>query len=384
MLFAWLVTMQLAESPARVGFAQMAFLLPTTLLILLGGGLADRYSARRQLIVAQALALLPMAGLLLLLLTDALTFFSLLVYAVCMGVVQAFVTPARDSLLNRIAGEQVQRTVVLTSLVQFGVQMLGFASAALADHAGPALLVATQIVALLIGVVAFSYVPAAAPAPARAVFSLRELLHELIRDLRQGATTVWQSGPMRAVVLLMVALGVFFMGSFMVVMPLLVRTHYSSAAADLAMINGANGLGLFLMLLALLVFGTLARPGRALLLGLGVGALVLSLGGLPFGYGGFVAVIFVWGLCGGIAMSMSRTVMQELAPPGQRGRVMSLYSFAMMGAGPIGALWGGLLCEWADPRIVLATNGLLMLLVTALLAGQGGLARLVPNGSAGP
>ena len=43
-LFAWLVTMVLEESPALVGIAQMALLVPGTLLMLFGGSLADRYA----------------------------------------------------------------------------------------------------------------------------------------------------------------------------------------------------------------------------------------------------------------------------------------------------------------------------------------------------
>jgi MFS family permease len=50
-----------------------------------------------------------------------------------------------------------------------------------------------------------------------------------------------------------------------------------------------------------------------------------------------LGLIFLWGMGGGIAMSMARTIMQEEAPPNQRSRVMSFYSFAFMGSGPIGA-----------------------------------------------
>ena len=42
-VFAWLITIQLHESPTRVGIAQMALLLPTLVFILVGGSLADRY-----------------------------------------------------------------------------------------------------------------------------------------------------------------------------------------------------------------------------------------------------------------------------------------------------------------------------------------------------
>lgn len=52
-MFAWLVTMVLRESPEMVGLAQMTLLLPAMLLMLVGGSLADRFGGRRMAVVAQ-------------------------------------------------------------------------------------------------------------------------------------------------------------------------------------------------------------------------------------------------------------------------------------------------------------------------------------------
>ena len=58
-MFAWLVTMVLHESPKLVGIAQMTMLIPTMLLILVGGSLADVIGARRIVVIAQTVAVLP-------------------------------------------------------------------------------------------------------------------------------------------------------------------------------------------------------------------------------------------------------------------------------------------------------------------------------------
>ena len=58
-MFAWLVTMELHEVPQMVGIAQMTMLIPTMLLILIGGSLADIIGGRRIVIVAQSIAALP-------------------------------------------------------------------------------------------------------------------------------------------------------------------------------------------------------------------------------------------------------------------------------------------------------------------------------------
>ncbi len=136
-MFAWLVTMVLHESPQMVGIAQMTMLVPTMLLILVGGSLADIVGGRRIVIVAQSMAALPPLFLFFVVLSDNLTFTSMIYYAIVMGLAQAFVTPSRDGLLNQVAEAGIQRAVVRASMMQFGVQLLGLAIASLAEHTGP-------------------------------------------------------------------------------------------------------------------------------------------------------------------------------------------------------------------------------------------------------
>ena len=57
---------------------------------------------------------------------STLSYSVIIVYALLMGLAQAFVTPARDGLLNHVAGDNIQRMVVLASLCQFGFQILGY------------------------------------------------------------------------------------------------------------------------------------------------------------------------------------------------------------------------------------------------------------------
>lgn len=385
-LFTWLVAMVLNESPVNVGVAQMAYLLPGTLLLLIGGSVADRFGARAMVIRSQALTLVPLAALLYMLQTDALTFSGLLGYAVCMGTVQAFVTPARDGLLNQVAGSGVQRAVVITSMVQFGVQMLGLGASMLTDWFGPEPLVLTQMLVLFIGVIAFSRIPAELdhpPGDASGATEKPALIAAVFQSLREGAVTVFASAPMRSIIWLNIAMGLFFMGAYMVATPLLIREYFSTDTSALAGLNAANSLGLFLMVGLLLRFGTIDRPGRALLVAQIIGGLVLAIGVLPLGYWAFVFMIFVWGLCGGVAMSMSRSVMQQLAPAGQRSRVMSFYSLAMMGAGPLGALWAGFLCEQIGSRQALLVNGLAMTCLASLVYLSRSLAELRIPGEQG-
>jgi len=154
-VFAWLVTIVLREPAQLVGWAQTAMLLPGMLLILLAGALADRVGPDRQALLAQGFAALTPWVLIAALYLGLLNFTVMVVYAVLMGCAQAFVTPARDGLLNHVAGHHVQRTVLLTSLCQFSFQILGYFIAGFADGVGPIAILMLQSATLIVVVVAF-------------------------------------------------------------------------------------------------------------------------------------------------------------------------------------------------------------------------------------
>jgi MFS family permease len=346
-VFAWLVTIVLHQPAELVGWAQTALLLPGMFLILIAGAIADRVGPARQAMWAQLAAGLTPLVLIVMLSVGELTLPLMIVYAVVMGCAQAFVTPARDGLLNQVAEGNVQRTVMQTSLAQFGFQIIGYATAGFADALGAEVILAVQSGVLLIGVWGYRRIhrPAQAAAPAQ-TGELGRMWHRV----REGAVTVMSNPIMRVVVFQNVAMGVFFMGAFMVAFPLVVREVYEGSSGDLAFMSGFNSLGVVLTIIVMLRLGYVERPGRALLLAQGLGAVFLFSTGFVDDFAIFVLLVFTWGLCGGLAMPMCRTLMQELAPPEQRARVMSFFAFSFMGAGPLGALLVGYLAEYFGPQ----------------------------------
>ena len=364
-LFAWLVTMVLEESPALVGIAQMALLLPGTLLMLLGGSLADRYGSRRLLIISQSLSSLAPLFLFLVIAISDISYPAMIVYALMMGCAQAFVTPARDGLLNEVSGEQVQRTVVQAMLMQFGGQILGFALAGFADTLGPMLVIFFQAIALILGIFAIRRIKVP---PTPSVPRQRSLLGEIVESIIEGGRSVVGSAPMRMVMFQNMAMGTFFMGSYIVTLPILIREVYAGDATDLALLNITNSIGLISTIFLLLRFGDIHRQGRALLIAQALGCLMLGAPGYFAGFPWLLTFIFGWGACGGIAMSMSRTIMQEKAPADQRGRIMAFYSFSFMGSGPLGALLSGFLVTRYGPQTALMISASAMLAIIGFVS----------------
>ena len=115
----------------------MAGLLPILFLVLFGGWLGDRVDQRRlSVVLASMLAVPPLiiAGFFY---VDMVTYELPLCRVVLAGCFGAFAQPARDAMLNRVAGENVQEVVTLVNGVQFGIQILGFAIGSSADVMGP-------------------------------------------------------------------------------------------------------------------------------------------------------------------------------------------------------------------------------------------------------
>ena len=369
-MFAWLVTIVLRESPQMVGVAQMAMLMPALLFMLVGGSLADRYGGRRVAVLAQSFSVFPVLGLLLVLAAGQLSFGIMIGFALMMGLAQAFVTPARDGLLNLVAEGRIQHTVVRVTMIQFSAMLIAFVVVGQTDRAGPIPVIAVQATVLILGVLAMRRIPVAPPA--RRPWETG-LLRDLSGSVTTGLLTVMRSVPMRMVAVQNVAIGMFFMGAYIVTIPVAVRDIYGGSAADLAMLNAANAFGLALTSFLLTRVGHIRRPRRALLLAQALGAVALGAAGFGFDFPVFAACIFLWGGCGGIAMSMARTIMQEQAPYDQRGRVMAFFSFSLMGAGPFGALLAGTMAEWWGPgnALVAGMCGMLSVLGAIAFASRG-------------
>jgi MFS family permease len=80
-----------------------------------------------------------------------------------------------------------------------------------------------------------------------------------------------------------------------------------------------------------------------------------------------VALNFVWGIGAGITMTQSRTIVQIVAPPTHRARLMSLFQMGLGGGGPIGALLTGSICAVWGIQAALLLPALCMILLIALI-----------------
>lgn len=333
-LLPYLLAIELHQPAARYGVTQMFGQLPMLLFLLFGGWLADRVDPRKILINVQAAAILMPLVLAALLWRNQLTETALLLYAVAWGLVSAFAMPARDGLLRRVAGGKVQRMVTLAIGMQFGMQMLGQALGGRAAQFGPISILIVQCLVLAAGILAATELPAAPTKPVGDA----PVRDTPLKEFGGGLSLILSDPPMRSTFLMTLGMGVFFGGTFAVVLPLAIRDIYGGGAQDIATVFITFGVGTLVAIVGLTRLGGLAYPGRGMVVPLLLGCGVLAPIMLEPPLWAFYLCIFVWGIGGGITMSMSRTILQEHAPPTHQSRTMAVLSLSTAGGGPLGSL----------------------------------------------
>ncbi len=370
-LFPGVITFTLMESPERLSFAQAALTAPMALLLPAAGVLAERKDRRGIIFYFYIFAGICTLGLSVMLMSDALNYLNLVIFAALVGVAGGFVMPARDSAINpivRISGKtrhggiELQRAVVMASAVQFGAQIAGMAAGYFAAITGPGPLFAMMGVGLLIGGLSAAFLP-------RLGSKRHTSTAHPIADLRDGLTAVLRSKVLMPMTAIMVAIGVFIVGgAFLVLIPILIRDAYGGGYAELSSLMVTFWLGAFVANVLLVRFGQIEKPGRALIIAQGVTVLAVGAFAAPLPFFSLYGLVFAWGLGAGVAISLSRSVVQEQAPPDKLARVMSVYQLGLFGGMPAGILLMGPIVGEIGARsaalIPMAGLGIVLILIS--------------------
>jgi predicted MFS family arabinose efflux permease len=250
--------------------------------------------------------------------------------------------PVRDAALNGVLSREAARgrhtpiatAAATTTAVQIGAQIAGILVARLAG-ATPAPFLALQALALaLAGAVALTL-------QAPKVTGHERTLAGALTDIRDGLAYAFRNPVMSPMLISAAYVGIFVIGAFQVLFPLIIRESYGDDAqtqagrlgALLASFWGAS----FVSAVALSRLKPLQRPGRALIASHLFGAVVLATFAIEKPFWLFIAVVAAWGLAAGIAISMSRTIVQGASSQQFLGRVLAVYSMGFMGGAPIGS-----------------------------------------------
>lgn len=366
-LFPFLTAFVLGLDARYVGIAQLALMGPGLVLLLPGGVIADHLDERSYLIKLHLLASLPplvMAGVIF---TNHLSFGFLIGYAVIAGSISTLTIPARDSLLNRLTPhEGLTKLIALAIALQFGGQLTGMAIAGFAVTTGPAPFFVLLSLIMLSGAWSLTRLKTASHEVAHS--PLGADLRIYARRIGDAMRHLFGSEILAPVMACNSAVGFFFVGSFMVAVPIFVRDVFGGGARDISLLHISFFVGTVISALVIMRINAIRNRGKVIMIGLAVGTLVCFLMTRDVSFPVFAFLMFCWGLGAGVVMTNSRTIIQEAAPDEMRARMLASFQMGIMGFGPLGSLITGFVIEAVGARNAMFVPGVGMGAVLVLIA----------------
>ena len=361
-LFPTILILMLGVSPSNYGLAQVSLLAPSIFLIVLGGTIADKTDTRILLAVVHFLASLPLLLILFSIQFGFLSFGVMIIYGLAMGSISAFVIPSRDALLTTISQGEIQKTVVIAMLTQFGFQLTGMAIGGLADNVGVMPLIIAQGFSLMVG----GYFALKLPKPtiAKEPLGIRKIKNEIL----EAFVEVRESNEIFPVSISMIMVGLCFMGNNLVTLPYITTERYGLGATGFATVSTCFWLGTFFSNSILALNKNLKNWGKALMIAMTSGIPILASLYFDMPFYGLCIIIFMWGGGAGIVIAMGRTITQTFAKESHRGRMLSVYTLAFMTSGPIGAIISGNIIENYGLRANILTSSLVGITFLTILS----------------
>ena len=347
---------QLTHSSFLLGLVSFAGQLPLFILTPFAGVLVDRFSRHRILIVTQSLALLQAFALALVVSTGALRVWNLIALSVFAGSVLAVDLTARQAFIVDMvgSGDDLPNAVALNAFVINGGRMLGPAIAGL--------LLTIVSPAICFYANAISYIPVIAALLAMRVKEKKipPVDSSAIEDLIEGIKYAAGFPPIWTVLVLVAIVSLAGL-PYAVLMPILAAEVLHGNAHTLGWLMTAPGIGA--------LAATLYLASRKSIFGAGPriasGAILFSAGLIGVGLSRNLNVALIGlgfvGLGMIVQFATSNTVLQTIVDDNKRGRVMSLYTTAVMGMAPFGSLLEGAIARQIGIQPTLICGGIICL-----------------------
>ncbi len=332
---SWLVY-RLTDSPFLLGVVVFSGQIPTFLLAPLAGVMADRWNRHRILVITQTLSMALAFVLSLLVLTQAVQVWHIIAVAACLGVINSFDIPTRQSFFIHMIEkrEDLGNAIALNSSIVNSARFLG------PTIAGVLIAAAGEGVCILINAISYTAVIAAL-LMMRIQPEKRETKEQhVFKEFKEGFSYTYGFAPIRAL-LFLVSLISLAGSPYSVLMPVFARDILHGGPHTLGFLMGSAGIGA--------LTGTIYLASRSSIRGLGkvivVATAALSTGIIAFSLSRYVALsmffIFFAGFGMMVNMASANTILQTIVDDNKRGRVMSFYTMSFMGMAPFGSLLAG-------------------------------------------
>lgn len=366
---SWVV-LQLSGSATLLGLDAFLGEVPILLFSLIGGVIADRVDRRKLLVGSQVIQLSCAFLLAALFATGVVKVWHILALSFVTGFAQAFGGPAYQALIPTLIDAKDLPNAIALNSIQFNLaRVIGPVLGGIAlTNLGPAWCFSLNGVSFLAVILSLSMLPMRQLGPKTSV--------SLMSSMKEGFAFIRQREGMKELIALafsMTVLGIPLVNF----LPVMAKNVFHQGPNVFTILLSTSGAGAVAGALIVAGMGHVKNRGRIALL------MLMCLGVLIAGFASSsnltlsCIVLFLAGAALIAVFAMISSLVQLIAPDEMRGRVMSVYNVAFRGGMPIGSLLSGSLIDQLSAPLVLACNGIaLVLLGGYFLAGKARVARL--------
>ena len=352
---AWLV-LDISKSPFYLGLDAFLAGIPIFFFSLIGGVVADRVERRKVLLMSQYVQMSSAFILTALILVGAVRIWEILCLSFVVGLAQSFGGPAYAALIPSLVSKEDMPNAIALNSIQFNVaRVLGPAIGGLAlDNLGAV---------WCFGLNGLSFL---APILSLTILNTRYLPEKtgesIFASMKKGFKFIRHQGAMEGLIVLgfcVTALGIP-MTTFL---PWFAREVFRGGPGTFTLFLCASGSGAVAGALGVAFLGNIRNKGRLAL------TMLVVLGG---GISGFAlsqsvvlscVLLFLSGISLMAVFTNVLSLVQLITANEMRGRVISIYNAAFRGGMPMGNLVTGWLVPMFTAPVVLAVNGLLLVLL---------------------
>lgn len=353
-----LVILTLTTSAIALGAINVAAALPMLLLSLVGGVLADRYDRRRIMLTAQAL--LGSFSLLyaILVFSDRIEYWHILVIATLSGVVMSFDLPASQAFTPQLVPrEDLPGAVALGSASFNTARIVGPTLASIAIGVfglGSAFVI--NAATLLFPMSALIMIGRTLPKRTIATSSSSGFSY-----LKVGVRFVRERDDLKGLTLLTSLCSFLVFPNVIVLMPLYLTDALGGGdqwvGIGLAVLGAGSLVGAILLLRGSRLEAAAGRRLRSAIIGLTVALLWFSLAPSPIAA---MIGVFVAGYSFATFNTQITTRIQQLAPDDMRGRLLSINFLAFNGVMPFSTISISILSQIIGQKIVMGSCAVLV------------------------
>jgi len=362
---AWLIY-RLTGSPFLLGLVSFVGQLPLFIFASFAGVFVDRWNRYRLLFTTQVLSLVQASLLPALTLTGRVAVWHVLVLAACLGVINAFDMPARQSFVIDLVGqrkEDLPNAIALNSVMVNGARLAGpFLAGLVVAAVGEGvcfLLNALSFLAIVLALLLMNV---------DARKGTRKGAHAWA-GLIEGYRYAFTFPPIRYTLIVLGLVSLMGM-SYQVLMPVFAGKVLHSGPSTLGFLMAAGGIG------ALASAGNLAyrKSSVGIERMIVLGSSLFGLGLVAFSLSRHMATSLISMLVTGFGMMTSltscNTMLQTAVDEDKRGRIMSLYAMAFQGMTPFGGLLAGTLASHVGAPDTVMAGGLCCLAISVFFARE--------------